>query len=193
MLAAVYYKGTGAFCAGFIRESDDEFVLMELISPSGRSDGLQCIRIEEILKIDVGSEYLTNLVKVYRYYGEKISVPGHLSKKVLEGFADYVIKSKKLCSMEIGFETLEKISGYVTERDWDVLNIRLLNENGADDGFTSLALEEIVCFGVDSEYEKYLHILEKFNRGETPDGGGRGETKEKNPDDKTVLSFPFGK
>lgn len=48
---AIYYKSVGGFCAGFVRETDDEFALLELISPSGRFDGYLCIRIEEILKL----------------------------------------------------------------------------------------------------------------------------------------------
>lgn len=84
---------------------------MEFISPAGRFDGFHCIRIEEILKVDAGTKYLFNLVKVYRHYGEEIPALKVSPKNVLENFIDFVIKSKRLCTMEIGFETLDKISG----------------------------------------------------------------------------------
>ena len=90
---AVYYKSSGGFCAGFVHEADDEFVLMEFISPAGRFDGFHCIRIEEILKVDAGTKYLFNLVKVYRHYGEEIPALKVSPKNVLENFIDFVIKS----------------------------------------------------------------------------------------------------
>ena len=127
---AVYYKSSGGFCAGFVHEADDEFVLMEFISPAGRFDGFHCIRIEEILKVDAGTKYLFNLVKVYRHYGEEIPALKVSPKNVLENFIDFVIKSKRLCTMEIGFETLDKISGYAVGRDWNILEMRLLDEDG---------------------------------------------------------------
>ena len=190
---AVYYKSSGGFCAGFVHEADDEFVLMEFISPAGRFDGVHCIRIEEILKVDAGTKYLFNLVKVYRHYGEEIPALKVSPKNVLENFIDFVIKSKRLCTMEIGFETLDKISGYAVGRDWNILEMRLLDEDGKADGYTRLDLEEIVYLGVDSEYEKYLALLSGLNGGVSPDGGEDGGKRGKKTGDKHILSFPFGK
>lgn len=36
---ALYYKSSGSFYAGFVRETDGEFALLELISPCGKFDG----------------------------------------------------------------------------------------------------------------------------------------------------------
>lgn len=188
---AVYYKSSGGFCAGFVHEADDEFVLMEFISPAGRFDGFHCIRIEEILKVDAGTKYLFNLVKVYRHYGEEIPALKVSPKNVLENFIDFVIKSKRLCTMEIGFETLDKINGFVVGREWELVEMRLVSENGEDDGYTTFDLEEVVCFGVRSEYEKYLDTLYGLNGGAEGENGG--QEKGKKSGDKHILSFPFGK
>ncbi len=189
---AVYYKSSGGFCAGFVRETDDEFALMEFISPSGHFDGYHCIRIEEILKMDAGTRYLNNLVKVYRHWGEPLPALKVSSKDVLESFTDAVARSKWLCTMEVGFETLEKISGYVTGRDWNIVKIQLVDENGRPDGYTQLDLEEIVYIGVQSEFEKYLEVLSSLGGG--PDGGEEGEKRGgKKTADKHILSFPFGR
>lgn len=190
---AIYYKSVGGFCAGFVRETDDEFALLELISPSGRFDGYLCIRIEEILKLDAGTAYLNNLVKVYRHYGEEPLPIKVSSREVLREFTDVVIKNKWMCTMEIGFETLDKISGYAVGRDWNILEMRLLDEDGKADGYTQLDLEEIVYLGVDSEYEKYLALLSGLNGGVSPDGGEDGGKRGKKTGDKHILSFPFGK
>ena len=188
---AIYYKSVGGFCAGFVRETDDEFALLELISPSGRFDGYLCVRIEEILKLDVGTAYLNNLVKVYRHYGEEPLPIKVSSRDVLREFTDVVIKNKWMCTMEIGFETLDKINGFVVGREWELVEMRLVSENGEDDGYTTFDLEEVVCFGVRSEYEKYLDTLYGLNGGAEGENGG--QEKGKKSGDKHILSFPFGK
>lgn len=185
---AVYYKAGGAFCAGYVKETDDEFVFMQFLSPGGRFDGWHCIRIEEILKIDFGSAYLFNLEKVYRYYGDDPAEVKISSKSVLQSFIDLAVKHKWLCTFEIGFETIEKISGYIRSRDWNSVEVQLLDENGAPDGFTAFDLEEVVYVGTQSEYETYLKVLSSIQEGKTPPE--RPTSKQKGED---VLSFPSGK
>lgn len=186
---AVYYKSSGSFYAGFVRETDGEFALLELISPCGKFDGYFCIRIEEILKLDAGTGYLENLVKVYRYRAEEIPTLKVSSKSVLEEFIDFVVKNKWLCTMEIGFETLDKISGFVAGRDWNIVEMHLLNENGLPDGYTALDLEEIVSLEVLSDDEKYLGTLFDLAAGHLKEN--KKESGKKG--DEHVLSFPFGK
>lgn len=182
---AIYYKSVGGFCAGFVRETDDEFALLELISPSGRFDGYLCIRIEEILKLDAGTAYLNNLVKVYRHYGEEPLPIKVSSRDVLREFTDVVIKNKWMCTMEIGFETLDKINGFVVGREWELVEMRLVSENGEDDGYTTFDLEEVVCFGVRSEYEKYLDTLYGLN------GGAEGENGRQEKGKNRVINIFF--
>ncbi len=186
---AVYYKTSGGFCTGFVREADDEFVAMELISPVGRFDGYHCIRLEEVLKMDAGTEYLANLVKVYRHYNEALPPLKLSPKEVLTSFLDFLSRGKRLCTMEVGFDSIEKISGYVVGRDWDIVQIRLLDESGRPNGYTEIDTDAIVYAGTASEYENYLELLASLSGGETP---GKGE-KKKGAEDKNILSFPFGK
>lgn len=186
---AVYYKTGGAFCAGYVKETDGEFVLMQFISPNGRFDGWHCIRIEEILKIDFGSAYLFNLEKVYRHYGDSPAEIKISSKSVLQSFIDLAVKNKWLCTLEIGFETIEKISGYIRSRDWNNVEMQLLNENGEADGFTAFDLEEVVYIGVLSEYETYLKVLSSLGDHDSPAPTRSADEKS----GESVLSFPSGK
>lgn len=172
---------------GIVREADDEFVALEFISRTGKFDGYHCVRLEEILKVDVGTPYLDNLAKVYRHYNEPLPPLKLSSKEVLESFVDYLARGKRLCTMEVGFDALEKISGYVAGRDWDIVQLRLLDENGRPAGYTEIDFEAIVYIGTESEYEKYLALLASLNGG-TPEKGD-----EKGKGDKNILSFPFGK
>lgn len=187
-VVAVYYKTGGSFCAGYIEGADDEFVCMRFLSPSGKFDGWHCIRIEEILKMDVGSRYLSDLERVNRHYEEEIPPIKINPKKILSSFLDIAERKKWLCTLEIGFETIEKISGYITGRDMYSVEMKLLNEHGEEDGYTSFDVEEIVYIGAESEFEKYLKTLVELNGNETTPSGKDGKRK-----DEEILSFPFGK
>lgn len=200
---AIYYKSVGSMYTGFVNETDEEFALLDLISPSGRFDGYTLIRTEEILKLDAGTNYLNNLVKVYRYYGERPTELRCSARDVFSSFLETVIKNKWLCTMEIGFETLEKISGFILDREWDFIDVLLLDESGARAGFTRFDVEDVVGITVGSEYEKFLGVLYSLSEGK--DGGDddkRRRTKEKESKkkdgktddaDRNVLSFPAGK
>ena len=125
---AIYYKASGTFCAGIVKEADDEFVCIQFIAPSGKFDGWHCIRIEEILKMDFATKYLENLEKVHRHLGEDKREIKISATKVLDSFIDLAIKNKWLCTFEIGFDTLEKVSGYVVERNWSAVQVKLVDE-----------------------------------------------------------------
>ena len=186
-LVAINYKASGSLCVGYIQGADDEFVCLQCLAPSGKFDGWHCIRMEEILKMDVGNRYLSDLERVHAYYAEEIPPIKINPKKVLSSFIDVAIKQKWLCTLEIGFETIEKISGYITGRDMYSVELKVIGEHGEEDGYTSFDIEEIVYMGAKSEFETYLELLGKLN-GQPPE-----KTDKKQNGEKEVLSFPFGK
>lgn len=82
--------------------------------------------------------------------------------------------------MEIGFDSIEKISGYVAGRDWNIVQIRLMDENGKPDGYTEIDTEAIVCIDTESEYERYLEaacIPRRRGAGQGQEEKGRGRGK----------------
>lgn len=186
-LVAVNYKASGSLCVGYIEGADDEFLCLRALAPSGKFDGWHCIRTEEILKMDVGSRYLSDLERVNRYYAEETPPIKINAKKVLYSFIEIAARQKWLCTFEVGFDTIEKISGYVTGKDGYSVELKLINEHGEEDGYTSFDVEEIVYIGAKSEFENYLELLGKI-KGEPP-----CQTTDKEKAEKEVLSFPFGK
>ena len=152
-------KDEGAFFAGFVENADEEFLFMQAVSPSGHFDGWACVRIEEIARADVATEYLVMLARVFEYYGEEFREPKISARDVLASFIDQAIKNKWLCTAEVGFETLDKLTGYFVEKDFDTVQMSLVNANGKRDGFTSFDFEEIVFITAQGEREKYLETV----------------------------------
>ena len=117
-------KDEGAFFAGFVENADEEFLFMQAVSPSGHFDGWACVRIEEIARADVATEYLVMLARVFEYYGEEFREPKISARDVLASFIDQAIKNKWLCTAEVGFETLDKLTGYFVEKDFDTVQMQ---------------------------------------------------------------------
>lgn len=156
---AITGKDEGAFFTGFVEEADEEFIFLRALSPSGRFDGYACIRIEEIARADVATEYLNMLARVHEYYGEKIVVPKISPRDILGSFIDYAIKNKFLCTVELGFETLDKLTGFFVDRDFETVQMSLVGGNGKADGFTSFDFEELVFITALGEREAYLETV----------------------------------
>lgn len=167
-------KDEGAFFAGFVENADEEFLFMQAVSPSGHFDGWACVRIEEIARADVATEYLVMLARVFEYYGEEFREPKISARDVLASFIDQAIKNKWLCTAEVGFETLDKLTGYFVEKDFDTVQMSLVNANGKRDGFTSFDFEEIVFITAQGEREKYLETVMEMLAAESPADGSRG-------------------
>lgn len=167
-------KDEGAFFAGFVENADEEFLFMQTLSPSGHFDGWACVRIEEIARADVATEYLVMLARVFEYYGEDFREPKISARDVLSSFIDQAIKNKWLCTAEVGFETLDKLTGYFVEKDFDTVQMSLVNASGKRDGFTSFDFEEIVYITAQGEREKYMETVMEMLAAESPADGSRG-------------------
>ncbi len=208
-------KDEGAFFAGFVENADEEFLFLQAVSPSGHFDGWACVRIEEIARADVATDYLIMLARVFEYYGEEVREPKISARDVLSSFIDQAIKNKWLCTAEVGFETLDKLTGYFVEKDFDTVQMSLVNASGKRDGFTTFDFEEIVFITAQGEREKYLEtVMEMLSsgtksvydglRGGIGGAGGKaklaknkdaGEQKadkkgEKSDDSGRVITFP---
>lgn len=178
---AITGKDEGAFFTGFVEEADEEFIFLRALSPSGHFDGFACIRIEEIARADVATEYLNMLARVHEYYGERTNVPKISSRDILGSFIDYAIKNKFLCTVELGFETLDKLTGFFVDRDFDTVQMSLVGGNGKADGFTSFDFEEIVFITLLGEREAYLQTVMRLllDEYEAKNGEKRGATAKK--------------
>ena len=193
-------KDEGAFFAGFVENADEEFLFMQAVSPSGHFDGWACVRIEEIARADVATEYLVMLARVFEYYGEEFREPKISARDVLASFIDQAIKNKWLCTAEVGFETLDKLTGYFVEKDFDRVQMSLVNANGKRDGFTSFDFEEIVFITAQGEREKYLETVMEMLAAESPADGSRGgvsglggKTKQKKETEREKTDHPGSK
>lgn len=175
---AISGKEENVFLTGFIRETDEEFLLIESISPSGNADGWACIRAEEVARADAATDCLGMLAKVYERFGEK-NLPLKISSRdVLGSFIDQAIKNAWLCSVEVGFETLDKLTGYFVDRDFERVEMQLVGGNGQRDGFTAFDFEEIVLVTAAGEREKYLEKVIALLEEERNLGGKKRGTQE---------------
>lgn len=167
---AITVKDEGTMFAGKVREADDEFVLLQTFSPSGHFDGFACVRIEEIARADISTQYLKALDKVFAYYNEPIPTIKISSRDVLASFIQAAIKEKWLCTVEIGFETLEKVTGYFLDCDFEKVQMGLCDAIGHRDGYTTFDYEEIVLVSALGEKELFMETVLLLTMAEIDDG-----------------------
>lgn len=176
---AITVKDEGTMFAGRVYEADDEFVLLRTFSPSGHFDGFACVRIEEIARADISTQYLEALEQVFEYYNEPIPTIKISSRDVLASFIQVAIKEKWLCTVEIGFETLEKVTGYFLNCDFEKVQMGLCDAIGHRDGYTTFDYEEIVLVTALGEKETFMETVLLLKMAEIDD-----DTAAKNADGK---------
>ncbi|MDE6505055.1 MAG: hypothetical protein K2L42_04215 [Clostridia bacterium] len=152
-------EGRGRFCVGFCLDYDDEFYLLEAVTPDGRWDGFSCRLIDDVDMVQVDSIYLGKIKKLMPFYNCTHREFPITDKTVLDQMLDYLVKGRKICTVETVNDTM--ISGFVNEVFEGVIKISIINSDGAADGVSYIRKADIGFISVDSEDEVKLEILSK--------------------------------
>ena len=151
--------GSDTFTVGFVYDYDDDFYILECVSPDGRWDGFQCRETEDITMIRQDTPCINALKKLmpfYNFYHKEIDAEG---KNVLETMLRYIQKNKKICRIETYRDS--GVSGTVIDASQNAVAVSLVNGGGQSVGTGYLLKEDIDFISVDSEDEVRLEILSK--------------------------------
>ena len=147
----------GKFNVGFCLDYDDEYYLVESISPKGRWDGYACYLVDEIDAIAVDTIYLNNIKKLMQHkrsYHREFPIT---DKTVLAEMFDYIMQNKKICTIMTSEGAY--ISGIITEVLNNVVVIDSMDGDGYKDGVWYIKKDNIVVISVDSEAEVKLEVI----------------------------------
>lgn len=151
--------GSDTFTVGFVYDCDDDFYILECVSPDGRWDGFQCRLTEDITMIRRDTpciKALKKLMPFYNFYHKEIDADG---KNALETILQYIRKNKKICRIETYRDG--GMSGTVSDASENVVTVSLINGGGTPVGEGYVLKEDIDFISVDSENELRLEILSK--------------------------------
>lgn len=160
-LAEIYDVHSPDRCTvGYVVDYDDDFYMVESVTPDGRYDGLQCRVTDDIIKIQCGTTYISALEKLmpfYNFFRKEVPLDG---KTVLQQILDYAKKQGKICYIAVADGDCY-LCGYITEIAEGLVTVEKRNTRGASDGYGFVRVEDIEYVSVDSEDEIKIEILTK--------------------------------
>ena len=141
---------------GYIKKVDETSFLIAHITPHGFYDGYILRGTEEVYRIDYESEYEKKIEKLYKFRNQShnLSIPNEVS------LFYSVLKSAKQNSLIVSFIFENShISGFVKNYDENLIYINCVNDNGFEDGFSVINIDDVLILEVDTEYEQDLNLL----------------------------------
>ena len=154
---------TDKFALGYILSKDDDFILMENISPYGQYDGISCILIENIIKIEHETEYAKNMRKVFDYYGNKRLEKIKISSDVILTIFNYINETRKLCFIELCNSDNDDCCGFIKEFDDKTVQIISVKNDGLFDGESIINVGDISYISCDDQENRIVEVLNRIN------------------------------
>jgi len=147
------------FSVGYILGVDDEFFVMECVSPAGRHDGLRCFPVDDVFDLRRNTRYLTCIKKLMPYYSFTRKDIDITDKNVLEQIFGYAAAKQKICCVALLPDSI--LYGYIKDYSSDYVSLQLLDSYGQPDGESSVRIDDIKFVSLDSDEEIKLEILSK--------------------------------
>ena len=156
---------TGKFSVGYIIFYDKHWCCIQSFNQYGKQDGTILVSIEDIIRIQTCTTYLKNIEKLINYYGKQKDAELLKLKEgdVFDSYCDFLLINKKICSIEICNSNVNDLHGII-EKNFDLgLEIKIIDENGKIDGFSTIEKMAVTSMSSGSEEEKMLEILYNIN------------------------------
>lgn len=153
-------NNTNLHLTGYIGCLDVDEVLIYHITQYGKYDGYILKHMCDIYRIDYDGQYEKTIEKAYRINEQSHRKVDISCEGILYSLLDFAKKNSLIISLEFQDST---ISGFINKYDNDVVSINIIDDNGIINGISTINLDEIVSFGVDTEDEQYLNMLYKSN------------------------------
>lgn len=140
------------FSVGYIIAVGEEMFVLENVSLNGLNDGLQCIPIDGIIKIETETLYLKKIKKLMNNDNFLCDSRKFNEKNLLLDFLKYIQSEKELCEIELLNEYSFTLSGYIISLCDDIIEMNLIDETyGQPDGKGITKISDISSVSVKSE------------------------------------------
>jgi len=156
-LCAIYKNSENPdnFIVGYVVAVDKDFYAFKAVDSNGNSDGLYCLQVCEVIKIETDSKYLKKMQKLHQ---ELPCFDVDFGNDVLKAVINFVTDSHQLCY--VGLFDQHVSCGYVTAQQDDKLYMDLVDdEYGDDDGKCVVYTSDVAFVEVSSVELKTLAKL----------------------------------
>lgn len=148
-----------SFVVGRLWYSDDTWLVMQNISPSGRWNGVALYQMVDLVRVTVQSEYLKRTKKLIRLRKESAPQVVAISGCALTAVLRDAMQQSTFLSFELWQSGGRDVSGIVEDVTDQVVRVRQIDEYGVADGYSFISMEAISRCYVDDEEAKCLQML----------------------------------
>jgi hypothetical protein len=154
---------TNKFSVGYICGHDGNFFLLEKIDPYGQNDGISCQPIEKIFNLEIKTEYIKDIQKLFDFNKEKRRKAIKCGDDAVRALLKYANENGKICAIELYESGCDDLIGFVKRVKDGILSFDLVSERGMTDGETFAEISRISSISCDSSDEKKIAVLAKLN------------------------------
>lgn len=145
---------------GYILCSNDDYVVISHINAHGLYDGYILKRTEDIYRIDYDGKYEKRIEALYLLRNQTHNLISEDDLKydnsLLELILDIAESTHKIISIE--YEDVV-ISGFVDSFTEELVTLFIVDENGYQDGHTTIYLSSIETIALDTDTEQDILLL----------------------------------
>jgi hypothetical protein len=149
---------------GFVDFADGSELSLLCLTPKGEPDGVRLIRLENVSRIDVDTQYTRKLELLYSYRDSL--VPHDFPERGVGGARaqlERAAETKTVVHLVDGQDYGP--TGYVSQVGDDFVFIDRLGSNGEPDGSAMVRLESIMKVHVGRRQEQVLGFLNRYHHG----------------------------
>lgn len=164
-LYEIYLDGSGRkFDVGYVLAFDEEWALVELISPEGVHDGYRLIFIDAIVMLQYGTQYLERLADLMAAKRTERKPLQFSSSQLLGSVMDFIYGNRFVCAVELIGERSMTERGFIEKTGIDTFRLELVDNYGKPDGHMIAEYNDISSITFNSSAELNLAILNLFNK-----------------------------
>lgn len=158
-LVSIYadVNDSDSYISGYVLCFDQEHLLLKNISSLGKYNGIVCLEIDHIFKI----EYDTILLSIIdeKVLDEEKKIEDFRFKNVLVEFLDYIKRNEIVCSIELIDSLNVDAIGIVKQIEDSYVIINTINEIGVYEGTIVLLIDKIKRIWSDSDDDRFCKEL----------------------------------
>ena len=144
------------YYGNIIAVNEKEFAINR-ISPDGYDDGVSVMRIESVIKIELNSQYIKKMEKLYQNINLNENV--EVGENILESLLKLSLDNRNIVSVELVDSGYSDVIGIVEKIEGDICRIKQIDDYGNCDGCSCIKTGDITFLTYMSDSERRLKRL----------------------------------
>lgn len=163
--AAIYMnlEDSSKFVYGRVLAVNEFEIAIFMISPDGDNDGILVKSVEEVIQIEVDSQYSEKMRKLMEINRPQIYQVEIDNEQIKQSILLFARQEKQVVSLEIHNSGYDNIVGFVNDIKNDLCTIEKINDYGLKDGKAYIQLNNVSQISYASQEEIRLLKLWNFN------------------------------